>query len=94
MSEVRYIERDEAHLYRMMVAGRECVFGYPNGIWVDCIACGRRDRLTADESMSDEQARLRFERKGWSVRPTRCPDCNAAGVGVVRANDKQGDATT
>lgn len=74
--DVRYIERDEAHLYRMMVAGRECVFGHTTGVWVDCMGCGRRDRLTGDVvTMSTVEAKRRFREKGWTIKPTRCPDC-------------------
>lgn len=59
-------------------------FGYselPNGIWVDCIMCSRRDRLSdtwtdGDLSrMTDDEAVQVFTAHGWTVLPTVCPDC-------------------
>lgn len=46
-----------------------------SGIWVDCMTCGRRDRLTgtATVHITNDAAQKIFESKGWSVLPTRCP---------------------
>lgn len=74
----RYIENDSLGI---MVAGRVCNFGI-NGIFVDCIECGRRDRIAptsgserdATERISDDHAEAIFRSRGWTVGPTRCPD--------------------
>lgn len=52
-------------------------FAEPRGIWVDCVKCGRRDQVTGDDTAawSDARAKRFFAGKGWSVRPTECPDC-------------------
>ena len=51
----------------------------PRNIWVDCIGCGRRDRLAGDdtERMSDNHAAKLFRSRGWSIKPTRCPGCRS-----------------
>ena len=77
---VRYIENDLLGIQMAQVT-----FSLPrNGIWVDCVRCGRRDRLAGDATarMTEEKARAIFEDKGWTVkRPgprqscrTLCPE--------------------
>ena len=56
-----------------VVATRE-----PNGIWVDCVECGRRDILTgyrgALQQIPDDEAAAIFRGHGWTVLPTLCPE--------------------
>jgi len=68
----RYIPND---VLGIQVAGRPVNLGV-NGVFVDCIDCGRRDRLDGDnvERVTDDEARDFFETHGWTVTPTRCPD--------------------
>lgn len=48
------------------------------GIWVECTTCGRMDAMRDTDyslrRMTDEQATSIFVERGWSVRPTLCPD--------------------
>lgn len=53
-----------------------------SGIWVDCIECGRQDALLGGGTvgLSDDEAQRIFEGRGWSVKPTLCPDHSACGA--------------
>jgi DnaJ-class molecular chaperone len=44
--------------------------------FVQCLLCGRTTDL-GDGAMSDEAATRIAERKGWTVKPTVCKQCNA-----------------
>lgn len=74
-SGVRYVAHDSSAggIQMAQVTYR----GEPNGIWLDCIDCGRRDRLTGDETryLPDSAAREAFIERGWTIQPTRCPSC-------------------
>lgn len=80
----RYIESD---ILALAGAGRNFNFGDRRGIWVDCIKCGRRDRLDGNdtEQITDEAAQRIFENHGWSVGPTLCPDHKEAVAGTPPA---------
>ena len=46
--------------------------------FVVCGTCGKKCEIKEElnwleEAITDKEARARFERKGWTIKPTRCP---------------------
>lgn len=42
--------------------------------FIECGECGATASEGQSEGVSDESLTERFEARGWTVRPTRCPD--------------------
>lgn len=41
---------------------------------VTCVVCGREARSDDSEGVSDAELTREFEARGWTVKPTRCPE--------------------
>jgi hypothetical protein len=47
-------------------------------VWADCMKCDTSMEIHPGYeavNLSDEEATAIFEREGWSIGPTRCPNC-------------------
>lgn len=42
---------------------------------LECIECPRSIRLNLPHYMTDAEAAPHFYKKGWSIKPTLCPEC-------------------
>jgi hypothetical protein len=65
------------------IAMSQCVYGGPRGVWLECTACDRSDRIAgAPVSISDADAAKIFRAGGWTgsgkrMLKARCPECSA-----------------
>lgn len=69
------------------IATAQGVFGGPRGIWLECRACNRSDKIEGSrfgekwESASDADCAKVFRHHGWTgngdrMTDARCPDCS------------------
>jgi hypothetical protein len=66
------------------IAMAQCIYGGPRGIWLECTACPRSERIKgATVDISDADAAKVFRKGGWTGRTSRmlrarCPQCTAS----------------
>lgn len=41
---------------------------------ITCTICRRETRIRESEGVSDAELTRQFEEKGWTIKPTRCPE--------------------
>jgi hypothetical protein len=64
------------------IAMAQCTYGGPRGVWLECTACDRSDKIKgASTSISDAAAAAVFRRGGWTGKGVRmlgakCPKCS------------------
>jgi hypothetical protein len=54
--------------------------GWVETCFVVCIECGKKAEyvtMQVNTHISDEEAESYFKECGWSIKPTRCPECAA-----------------
>lgn len=45
----------------------------PQHAFIECMVCGKTNRIEGSKGQSDAALIAQFEKQGWTVGPTRCP---------------------